>query len=333
MGKRKWIMIVVILIYCLALRYMFSLLFPFILALICYFMMKPLVLYLQDFFHICHNTVGIILLCVIDFLFAIIMGSLCFYIFTLIRHLIDSFPYYYQTLFLPIFNDCYQWMSSVMSQEIWMLMQESVTSFLFQTLSQFPQYIYQIPSFLFSFMLFFISSFFLVLDYEKIRQLFSRFLPLSVLLTCRQIKNQCMHSLWIYIKCQMILTLVCFICLCFGFFILKFPHALMKAFIIALLDSLPFIGVGIVLIPMSIYYFLKKQYVMTIYIIILYLWINILRSILEPQLLKKEMQIPSFILLLSMILHMYVFGFIGVILSPIHLNLFYSFLDYYDYKS
>ena len=42
--------------------------------------------------------------------------------------------------------------------------------------------------------------------------------------------------------------------LCAGFMILQFEQAIIKAFIVAFADVLPFFGIGVFLVPMSIYF-------------------------------------------------------------------------------
>lgn len=118
-----------------------------------------------------------------------------------------------------------------------------------------------------------------------------------------------------------------FFILLIGFAVMRMSHPLLYAFVTALLDSLPFIGVGIVLIPLCIVYLLQGAYLKAFYIFLIYLIINVVRSLLEPRIMNKQMKIPSFLLLLSMMVHLYFFGMIGVILSPIHMSLIYGFLD------
>ena len=126
---------------------------------------------------------------------------------------------------------------------------------------------------------------------------------------------------------------ICFFILWIGFSVLRFQNALLYALLTAFLDSLPFIGVGIVILPMCLFYLFKGIYLKALYLFLLYLIINVVRSLLEPQIMNKQLQIPSFLLLLSMMIHLYFFGLIGIILSPIHMNIIYSILDAKDKAS
>lgn len=335
--RKKGFILLGITIYCFVLRYMFHVLFPFVLAIICYFMMKPMMINMEKKFQIHHSTIGISLLVAMNILLAAIFGGSLIYAIWFLKGVIENIPYYYQNMFLPFTQECIRILETslpqLFNQDIILMLQNMSYQWMLDALLHLSQVLSQLPSFLFSIFLFIMSTFFLMLDYEQIREhsytIFSR----SLFQTCIQIKNQCMHSLWIYLKCQFLLMVVCFFVLWLGFLVLRFHHAFLYALLIALLDSLPFIGVGIALIPMCLFQIINKMYLKAFYIFLLYIILNLLRSFLEPHIMNKEMKIPSFILLLSMIIHMYFFGLIGIILSPVHLNLLYSMLDYYYHKS
>lgn len=332
MGKKKGFIIALsILGYCLILKYLFGVLLPFLLALLCYYVMKPLIDILENHFHVKRSAIGISLLLVIYLLLTILLGSLFTYIFFFLADTLEQLPFYYETMIEPFFNQLMVLITKQFSffhqTNLLTTIQNFLTQSFFQGITSLSMIITHIPSFIFSFFLFIISTFFLVLDYEPMRDKMlsichTRFISILLLL-----KNKCLKSLWIYIKCQIILMIICFIILFIGMTILKMQHPLLYVLLTAFLDSLPFIGVGIVLIPMCIFYVFKGFYLKALYLFLIYLMINVMRSLLEPRIMNKQMQIPSFLLLLSMMIHLHFFGIIGIILSPIHMSLIYSFLD------
>lgn len=335
--RKKGLILLGIIIYCFVLRYMLHILFPFILAVVFYFMMKPFMLKIEKKLQIHHSAIGILLLILIYVFLIMMMTGLFIYILWTSKGILENLPYYYQNIILPFMEECIRILEAsfphFLNQEIMTMLQNMTYQWMTTALIELTYILSQLPSFLFAFFLFMISTFFLMIDYEKIREHSSMIFSNSFFQTCLQIKNQCMHSLWIYIKSQIILMMICFIILTLGFLVLRFSRPFLYAFFIALLDSLPFIGVGIALIPLCLFQIMNKMYLKAFYIFLLYLIINLIRSFLEPHIMNKETKIPSFLLLLSMMIHLYFFGFIGIILSPIHLNLLYSMLDYYEHKS
>lgn len=332
MRYRKGIMIFgIVFVYCFILKYLFGVLFPFILAFLCYYVMKPLIDTLENYFHVKRSAIGISLLLVIYLLLTLLLGSVMTYLFFLIADVLTKLPMYYETMIQPFFHQLITTLTQQFplfaQSDILSTIQDFLTQRFFQAISTLSMMITHIPSFIFSFFLFIISTFFLVLDYDPMREKMISLCHQNILIIIATIKQRCLMSLKIYLKCQFILMMLCFFILWIGFSILRMKHPLLYAIMTALLDSLPFIGVGIVLIPMCIILIFKGLYLKALYIFLIYLIINVVRSLLEPQIMNKQMQIPSFLLLLSMMIHLHFFGVIGIILSPIHMSLIYSFLD------
>lgn len=329
--KKKWIlMIAVIVIYVFLLKYMFHIFFPFICAIICYLMMKPFIDYLEQKYTLKRNAIGISLLLSIYLILAFLFGTIAVYGFIFIYDFLQQVPTYYQSLILPFFQQVLLYVHqhfSYLNQIDFTIFQEIYNQCFPSILTFLSSLFTHIPSFLFSFFLFIISTFFLVIDYEDMRFSFFQYLSKNITYYLMVIKKQCLTGLWIYMKCQIILMGICFFILLCGFTILKIHQSFLLAILTALLDSLPFIGVGIILIPMCLFYIIQRNYFIAFYLFLLYLIINMIRSLLEPRIMNKQMKIPSFILLFSMIVHIYFFGMIGVILSPIHLNILYSFIQ------
>jgi len=305
---------------------------PFILAILCFFIIKPLMNYLESIFHIRKSAIGISLLLLFYLFFVSVIGVFMTYGFVYCFDFFKNVPILYHDIFVPLLEDSMLWIEKqfpfLMNQNYISITIEYGQQYLWQLMSSLYNFISQIPQFILSFFLFVVSSFFLVIEYEQITEKLFQICSHSFLQSFIYIKNQCLKSLKIYIKCQLTLMMICFIILFLGFLILRIKHSFLLAFLTAFFDSLPFIGVGIILIPMMLMFLIKGIYLKAIYILLLYLVINILRSFLEPQMMNKQMKIPSFLLLLSMMIHLYFFGFIGIILSPIHMNLIYSFLEY-----
>ena len=114
-----------------------------------------------------------------------------------------------------------------------------------------------------------------------------------------------------------------------GFWVLGLEYKLFLSILIALLDSLPFLGVGAGLFPMMIYFIFHQDYFKVIYLLILYLLIYLSRTFLENYLMKNKMKIPSFFIFISFFIHIHLFGFIGVFLSPLTLCVIHSIIDNY----
>lgn len=319
-------------IYFLILKYMLSVFIPFILALLLFFLLKPIIDYCELLFHMRRNAIGMSLLLIIYLLVAFILVMSILYLLIYCFQIVKNIPDIYQNMINPFFENILFWVEKqfpfLMNQDCLNMIKQYSGQYLMQFLSMISYIITMIPHFLFSFFLFIISTFFLVLEYDEIKVFVIRLCSSKYIHFINKMKELCIKSIGIFFKCQMILMFVSFLILWICFIILKIDHSLLYAFLTCLLDGLPFIGVGIVLIPMFIFYLLQNTFLNAFYIFLIYLMINLIRSFLEPYIMNKQMKVPSFILLLSLMIHLYLFGIIGVILSPIHMNILYSYIEY-----
>lgn len=91
------------------------------------------------------------------------------------------------------------------------------------------------------------------------------------------------------------------------------------ALITALIDIVPVLGTGTVLIPWALYCLLSGDYPLAIGIVIMYVCITVIRQIIEPKLVASQLGIPPFATIIAMYIGSRIFGFIGLFLLPITL--------------
>ena len=89
--------------------------------------------------------------------------------------------------------------------------------------------------------------------------------------------------------------------------------------ITGIMDTLPFIGTGIMLIPLAFFQLLSGNYWQGIVIICLYAVCALLREFLEPKLIGDKVGIWPVGILFSVFAGMKLFGIVGIIKGPIGL--------------
>jgi predicted PurR-regulated permease PerM len=96
-----------------------------------------------------------------------------------------------------------------------------------------------------------------------------------------------------------------------------------------LLDALPLIGSGIVLIPLAITQLFYGLYGRAIACIVLYCCCALLREFLEPRLIGRRMGIPAISVLIAIYAGVKLFGIWGIIKGPLGFMIIYqSFLSF-----
>ncbi len=118
-------------------------------------------------------------------------------------------------------------------------------------------------------------------------------------------------------KAYLLLGLVTFGEMTVGFLLLKLPLPLLFAFLTAIVDALPILGVGTVLFPLALFRFLTGDIAGGIATLVLYAVATATRNFLQPRFISRETGLPPLLTLLTMYAGWRAAGFIGLLVAPI----------------
>lgn len=120
-----------------------------------------------------------------------------------------------------------------------------------------------------------------------------------------------------YIKSQLILMAITFIILSVGLTIIEAPLPILIALGIAILDIIPVLGSGLVMIPWSIISFVTGNTEMGTKLAILYVILTILRQIIEPKITGDQIGVRPLYTFAATVLGSLILGPVGAIVGPI----------------
>lgn len=120
-----------------------------------------------------------------------------------------------------------------------------------------------------------------------------------------------------WLKAQVKLSGVVFLIVTGGLVLLRINNAVFWALIVALVDAVPMLGTGTVLIPWCLVSFLQGENVRAIGLLGLYVTAMLTRSALEPKLVGSHLGINPLLTLLSLYAGYKLWGVGGMILAPI----------------
>ena len=126
-------------------------------------------------------------------------------------------------------------------------------------------------------------------------------------------------TFWKWLRAESLLCLVTFCLLLGGFLYLRLDYALLMAVLSAIVDALPVLGAGTVLVPWALYHLLLGSFPRGIALLALYAIIVLVRSFLEPRVMAAQAGLPPLSALLAMYLGYRLFGVWGMLLLPIGL--------------
>ena len=153
-------------------------------------------------------------------------------------------------------------------------------------------------------------------DLDRILDFIKRLLPPSVRAYTAAFKTGFLKTALLYLRSYGILMLMTFILIFVGLLILRAEYAILLAALIALLDVLPVIGVGTVLVPWSVISFLMGSTARGIGLLVLLAMHEIMRQIAEPRILGKSLGVHPMITLILLYVGYSLFGLWGLIFVP-----------------
>ena len=139
-----------------------------------------------------------------------------------------------------------------------------------------------------------------------------------------------------YLKAELTLVLISFVITLIGLFTLSFlgfnvNYPLIAALAIGFVDALPILGSGTVLVPWAVIVAINGDIKLAIALLILLAIISIVRQLMEPKLVSKNIGIHPIFTLIAMYTGFKFIGVLGLLLGPVLLiilkNIFGSLID------
>lgn len=175
----------------------------------------------------------------------------------------------------------------------------------------------RVPSFLFGSIVTLVSGCYIAADFERLIAFVQGVIGAKRTETVRKIKRIITQSVGKLIKGTCLISALVFLMLTAGFFLLRVPHAVFTAAGVALVDLLPILGTGTVLLPWGIGALLIGNPATGIGLLVLYAAITVARNFIEPRVMGKQTGINPLFTLLAMFIGLKLFGGFGVLLLPV----------------
>ncbi len=173
------------------------------------------------------------------------------------------------------------------------------------------------PSFLFSSIVALVATCYIAKDFDRLIKFVKEVSGKKITSNIIKIKTIFVESVFKFIKGYLILSGITFLEVFIGLTVLRVKNAVLIAVLIALVDILPVLGTGTVLIPWSVSSALFGNISFAIEIGILYITVVLLRNFLEPKIIGTQIGINPLFTLLAMFVGLRIFGVIGLFTFPV----------------
>ena len=174
-----------------------------------------------------------------------------------------------------------------------------------------------ITSFAVAFVMFLLASYFLCVDYPYLRTRVAQTVDEGLLGLLGQIKRVALTAFGGYLKAQALLSLGVFGILLVGFALVRQSYALLLALSLAVLDFIPIVGAGTVMLPWAVIDLLTGNFGHGAAIAAIWGVVALFRRLAEPKVVGDRTGLSPILSLVSIYVGMRLGGIPGMVLAPV----------------
>ena len=186
-----------------------------------------------------------------------------------------------------------------------------------QMAGQAPSMAANVSGFAVALVVFMMASYFITGDYPRLRFELTDRVPMVARDFCRSVKNIFMSAFGGYVKSQLILSAGVFMILTVGFLLMRQPYGLLLAFGLAVLDFIPIIGAGTVMVPWAVVDMVLAQYGEAAALMAVWGVIVLFRRFAEPKILGDQTGLSPILSLVGIYAGMKLGGVLGMVVGPL----------------
>ena len=180
-----------------------------------------------------------------------------------------------------------------------------------------PSLVGQVSAFVVATIVFLMATYFITADYPRLRFFITDRVPAPARSFCSDVRRIFMEAFGGYLKSQLIISFVVFIILALGFFDIGQPYGLLLALGFAVLDFIPIIGSGTVMVPWAVVDIIVGDYTHAVQLMVIWGIIALFRRLGEPKILGDQTGLSPILSLVGIYVGMLVGGVLGMIVGPL----------------
>ena len=307
-----------------------SLFLPFLLALLTAWLLNPVVRFFQKKLKL-SRPLGSLFSVLLSF--GLVGGAItvvCYFAVQELMQLADSWEALWasldaalsqwsiqlERLFAELPEDAGALLTAAIEQFISWL-SKAVPSFLSRLTSSAGDAAMGLPAFFIGLMAFLLGTYFLSADWPRYLHRANERLTSRGKARVAALKTITVTAFGGYLRAQLLLSVGVFFLLAIGFVLLRQPYALLLAALLAILDFIPIVGAGTVMIPWAAILFFMGGRIEALLLFGLWGIIALFRQVAEPKVLGGQTGLSPIASLLAVYVGMRLYGVAGMILAPV----------------
>ena len=176
-----------------------------------------------------------------------------------------------------------------------------------------------LPSFLMALVIFIMATFLLTADYPYLRSRAVQHMDEGLLRFLSQVRATALGAFGGYLKAEFLLSVGVFFILLAGFFLMGQPYGLLLSLGLAVMDFIPVIGAGTVMVPWAFVALFTRDFSNAAWLMGIWGVIALFRRVMEPTFVGDQTGLSPILSLVSIYVGMKLAGVLGMILGPVAL--------------
>ena len=330
MGIRLVLAVLLVLFFRYLVPPLLSLFMPFVLALVVSWLLNPLVRLLQKRLGLSRGFLSLLLILLAFAAVGGIFFALSQSLFTEISSLLNNWEVIWHSLQSAV-TAVGAWLDQVLAY-----LPEEITTYvdgilerLWEAVSAWAgdampilgnwagNFAMSIPSFVVALIVFILGTYFITADYPHYRFLLTDRLPQGARNFFSHVRNTALGAFAGYVRAEILISIVVFFILLVGFFLLGQPYAVLLALALAVLDFIPIIGSGTIMVPWAVVDLITGNWFHALGLMAVWGVVCVFRRVAEPKFVGSQTGLSPILSLISMYVGMQLGGVLGMILGPI----------------
>lgn len=175
----------------------------------------------------------------------------------------------------------------------------------------------KIPSVILFFIVFFSSCFYFCCDDGKILDFFASLLPTDIKNSLPHLKKSIKEVVFSYVVASLLLCVITFFLVLIGLLCIGCRYAILFSLLVAIIDLLPILGAGVILLPWSLICFLSSDIKGGVALIVIWIIVAVVRQVAEPKLIGKRIGLHPLATLAAVYIGGKLAGVAGIISGPL----------------
>ena len=173
------------------------------------------------------------------------------------------------------------------------------------------------PSFVIALVIYIMATYLLTADYPYLRSRAAQHMDEGLLHFLGQVRSVALGAFGGYLKAEFFLSVGVFFILLAGFTVIRQPYGLLLALALAVLDFIPIVGAGTVMVPWAFIALFVGDFTSAVELMVIWGIIALFRRAMEPKFVGDQTGLSPILSLVSIYVGMKLGGVVGMILGPI----------------